>query len=315
MMTMSSTPLSHASGSATRVQLFQAHLALDATPHSSVVVNSLHRYLDHGRSTCKFLYVLPPKPDETRSFAALDDEVRQETARVVNQQFDQYAQVLAGNGMVAADRQFVEAAQTIEEGMLHYLDTHPSDLLILGMHDTRPRHRGWRIDSTSYAIASHAPGSVMVLKQSIPADQRLKVFFTTDGSQQAQKAAEQLTRFLPRAQTDIVLFSVVSVNYYVLPVVEPYVDYAPLERALTGEAGEMLDKTRHIFESAGYTVDQTYFTIGDPVDQILTEAEKQHTDLLVMGARRMQSDVTRWLLGSTSTKVLEYSGCSVAILR
>jgi nucleotide-binding universal stress UspA family protein len=52
---------------------------------------------------------------------------------------------------------------------------------------------------------------------------------------------------------------------------------------------------------------------GHPADQLLRAAEEQVTDLIVMG-RRGRSAVGRWLLGSTSERVLRDAPCPVLVV-
>lgn len=305
----------HQTPGAGQSRLFSAQIALDATPHSRLVINSLHYLLSPGHAKCDFLYVLPMAPTPDRKFSAFDDEARQEIRRVVNEEFDQYAQVLAQHQLVVENRNFIEDAETVEEGIVEFVAQTKPDLLVLGMHPGSPQHKGWRISSTSYAIATHAPCSVMVVKKPVTQNQPCKVLFATDGSEPAEMALQELIRFLPRETSEIYILSVVSVNAYVLPVVEPYVNYGPLERAMQGHAMELLARTQKSFEDAGFNVNNAYFNLGDPVDQILSEAEKNDVDLVVMGAHGAGGRFANWLLGSVSARVLEYSPTSVAIFR
>jgi nucleotide-binding universal stress UspA family protein len=295
-------------------RLFHSGIALDATEHSALVVENLNRYLDSGHCTGSFLNVIPLPSLYDREFRVLDEESQEKIQRVVNEKFDHYAEVLGRHQFALKDRHFVTHAESIEDGILHYVEKAPPDLLVLGMQE-KPRHKGWRISSTAYSIATHAPCSVLVLKSMPPKGERLKVLFATDGSSYADKAMEQLIRFLPKETSDIEVFSVVSVNYYVLPVVEPYINYVPLEHAMQGEAVKLMERTKSTFENAGFKVSKTFFNLGDPVDQILHEASKNQIDLIAMGSHGTGNRLAGWLLGRVSSKVLETSEASVAILR
>jgi nucleotide-binding universal stress UspA family protein len=296
-------------------QLFYTQIALDATPHSRLVIESLHRFLSPGRVHSDFVYVLPMAPTTDRKFSAFDNEAREEIERIVNSDYDEYTRILSEHQLVVENRDFIHDAETVEEGILQHVEDTQPDLLVLGMSPGSPQHKGWRISSTSYAVATHAPCSVLVVKRPVHADRKLKVLFATDGSSQAETAIADLTRFLPQDNTEIMVFSVVSVNAYVLPMVEPYVNYTPLERAMQGEATELMNRTRTAFEKSGYTVSNAWFNLGDPIDQILLEAEKNEIDLIVMGSHGAGGRIASWLLGSVSSRVLEYSKASVAILK
>jgi nucleotide-binding universal stress UspA family protein len=53
---------------------------------------------------------------------------------------------------------------------------------------------------------------------------------------------------------------------------------------------------------------------GHPAEQILAAIARQSADLVVLGARP-QGTVSKWVLGSTSEKVLHQSPCSVLVVR
>jgi nucleotide-binding universal stress UspA family protein len=76
-----------------------------------------------------------------------------------------------------------------------------------------------------------------------------------------------------------------------------------------------MQRYKSTFEKGGYHVSNAYFTIGDPVEQILTEAQQNNCSMIVLGSHGTSGRFTDWLLGSVSAKVLESSEISVAILR
>jgi len=53
---------------------------------------------------------------------------------------------------------------------------------------------------------------------------------------------------------------------------------------------------------------------GDTPEQIVGVAQEVHADLIVMGAKGLDA-VSRFLLGSVSTRVVQYANCSVLVVR
>ena len=53
---------------------------------------------------------------------------------------------------------------------------------------------------------------------------------------------------------------------------------------------------------------------GDPAAMIVDEAEKEHTELIVVGTRGL-SAAKRMVLGSVSTAVVQHAPCSVLVVR
>jgi nucleotide-binding universal stress UspA family protein len=53
---------------------------------------------------------------------------------------------------------------------------------------------------------------------------------------------------------------------------------------------------------------------GDAATEILQLAKEKHIDLIVAGSRGL-SQVSAWLLGSVSRKLIHYAKCSVLVVR
>jgi nucleotide-binding universal stress UspA family protein len=57
-----------------------------------------------------------------------------------------------------------------------------------------------------------------------------------------------------------------------------------------------------------------HFPWGDVADQIVTKAEKEKFELIVVG-HRGTSGIQRWLTGSVAKKVVDHAPCSVLVVR
>lgn len=292
--------------------LCHVEVAIDDLPQTAALVPVLSRYIRPERVVTRFVYAVPVFMDKT---FAEESAAQQEALHTMNRLLDAYSGQMASQSLTVADRTFIQEGRSVEASLVSHLEETPVDLLVMGTENPKTPHKGWRIDSTSYYVATHAPTSVLVVKQPIAQSAPLKVLFATDGSEYAQRALAKLMTFLPTQNTVINVLSVVSVNSYVLPVVEPYVDYTPLERAMTGEATSLLAETKKTLESAGYTVAETTFAIGDPVDQILEATQSGDINLILMGSHGRGNRLSQMLLGSVSARVLEYATCSVGILK
>ena len=53
---------------------------------------------------------------------------------------------------------------------------------------------------------------------------------------------------------------------------------------------------------------------GDAAEMIIDEAEKEDTDMIVMGTRGLNG-AQRWLLGSVSSRVVQHAPCNVLVVR
>jgi nucleotide-binding universal stress UspA family protein len=90
------------------------------------------------------------------------------------------------------------------------------------------------------------------------------------------------------------------------------------------EMGAMLDDAKEHYEKAFQELrDRTnpksidfvaYVEVGHPAEHLVALAEKEHVDLIVMG-RRGRTQVGRFILGSTSERVLRYAHCAVTVVK
>jgi nucleotide-binding universal stress UspA family protein len=90
------------------------------------------------------------------------------------------------------------------------------------------------------------------------------------------------------------------------------------------ELDAMLDDAREHFEEKFKVIRQkaadlgldmeTDIAVGHPVEQIVHRAETDHMDLIVLG-RRGVSRFEKFIIGSTSEKVLRYAHCPVMVVR
>jgi nucleotide-binding universal stress UspA family protein len=85
------------------------------------------------------------------------------------------------------------------------------------------------------------------------------------------------------------------------------------ERKVKDAARRLVNQTVQQLLTAGFTAEPIY-KIGDPAEEIMKVAAKQHADMIVMGAKGL-SAIDRILLGSVSTRVVQYANCPVLVVR
>ena len=140
----------------------------------------------------------------------------------------------------------------------------------------------------------------------------MKIINAIDGSPHSEFATDLLNRIPFPGSTEITLLSVLE--QLQVAVFSRHVQ-EHLEEALHDQRLEESDnavqqaknKLGTHFESV--TVEQR---TGHTADVIIHEAETEHADLVVLGARGLNA-LERFLLGSTSEKVAKYAPCSVLL--
>lgn len=129
-----------------------------------------------------------------------------------------------------------------------------------------------------------------------------------DGSQEAEKALELALAVASGMGSKVTVLAVAQ-----LP--EPFV--AVELRAALDDAHEHFDrKLQKIAVAAGengITV-ETAIVAGNPAEQIIRRAEKERSDLIVVG-RRGISTIQKLVMGSVSERVMQHAPCPVMVTR
>jgi nucleotide-binding universal stress UspA family protein len=85
------------------------------------------------------------------------------------------------------------------------------------------------------------------------------------------------------------------------------------EQKVKEAARRLVNQTVEQLIKAGFTAEPVR-KVGDPAEEIMNVAAKQHADLIVMGAKGLGT-IDRILLGSVSTRVVQYANCPVLVVR
>jgi nucleotide-binding universal stress UspA family protein len=98
---------------------------------------------------------------------------------------------------------------------------------------------------------------------------------------------------------------------YPAPIEPPDINAVLEEEEANGK--RILAEARRVFEHAGLGI-ESIMQRGDAATEILDFARRHPVDLIACGSRGL-SEVTGWLLGSLSRKLVHYAPCSVLIVK
>jgi nucleotide-binding universal stress UspA family protein len=161
------------------------------------------------------------------------------------------------------------------------------------------------LGSVSTKLIQHATCPVLVVKgEAVPLT---RIALAIDGSPASAKALEfVLTTFQPDRSTG--KGGRVPIHVSVVHVM-PFMKYPEVR-----EAGrKLVDQNVQKLVKAGFTAEPVC-QLGKPAEEIMEFAAKHHADLIVMGAKGLDA-VSRFFLGSVSTRVVQYANCSVLVVR
>jgi nucleotide-binding universal stress UspA family protein len=139
-----------------------------------------------------------------------------------------------------------------------------------------------------------------------------KVLIAVDGSEASNQMLEFTRDLLAKKEAAVKLLHVIPQHLiYGRAVVAAEVYDMPVERAASTK---LLEDTAHMLQAGGVgpTIEH-HVAVGDPADLILTTASTMDADMIIMGSRGLNA-ASRFLIGSTSTKVTIHAHCAVLVV-
>lgn len=139
-----------------------------------------------------------------------------------------------------------------------------------------------------------------------------KILLATDGSEDALRAADYALELAKKNGATVEII-------YVLPMIPVFGPEKTLFHGLAAvedlksHGEEVLADTLKKFAAQNIPV-ETKIAQGDPADLICEEAKEKGVSLIVIGTRG-NTGVTRWVMGSVSSKVVNHAPCSVLVIR
>ena len=177
-------------------------------------------------------------------------------------------------------------------------------LLVVGSQGLDALDR-FMLGSVSTNLIHHATCPVLVVKGEAAPLRR--IILATDGSPASAKALKfVLTKLQPDRSTGQGGRVPIHVSvFHVLSLVM----YPGLKEA----SKKLLEQSVQKLIKAGFIAEPLCY-LGNPAEEIMKAASRQHADLIVMGAKGLGA-IARFLLGSVSTRVVQHAKSSVLVVR
>lgn len=240
-------------------------------------------------------FMIQPVIVGTERYLQAEVKRMEAVAKVTKQESAQLLASLGLKGTVTVDRGGVAATivKHAKRGVA---------LLSIGSRGLDALDRFMLGSASSHAI-HHASCSVLVVKEAPKPVQH--ILLAIDGSPASDKAVKFLLRNVnPQPNgpdREPMLVTVVHVM--------PFLKYPELREAGRAVVQRYVDKVAKV----GFQV-QEAVRLGKPADEILTVAKEHKVDLILTGAKGLGA-ISRVLLGSVSTRVVQHAACSVLVVR
>lgn len=205
------------------------------------------------------------------------------------------------------------------EAIVQYAEENGVDLIVMSSHGRTGSSR-WVYGSVAEKVMHHAPCATAIIRAHVEVAmfQNRKILVPLDGSELAERALEPALALARAVNSNVYLLRVVAAREpmpeSLTPAgeqVEAALDAADLEERSEAETYLQTVFSTHENQHLFFDV-QT--TDGDVADTIVTYADTNHIDLIVISSHG-RSGLGRWLHGSVAEKVLRGANCATLIVR
>ncbi len=137
-----------------------------------------------------------------------------------------------------------------------------------------------------------------------------KILVPTDGSEDNQKALETAKKMAEKFNAQIILLNIVPpYNEYAHQTMYHYAMLMDMN-VLEKQSKELLEEIKKGLKDIEV---KTISVVGHPADKILSIAEEEKADLIIMATHGM-SKMKRYLIGSVTNNVVHHSKIPVLVI-
>ncbi len=142
----------------------------------------------------------------------------------------------------------------------------------------------------------------------------MKILVPVDGSQYSMEAVKVALKYAKATKTDIYLMTVTPfVPGLDLEISAKEMD--SLNESMKNRGEEVLGKAQSMLTSEGVTAKTVLSSSISAADEIVSFAEKEKVDLIIIGSRGLGGAATRFFMGSVASKVVSHAPCSVYVVK
>ena len=246
----------------------------------------------------------------------LYDEMMRMSSDEAQAYLNQVASTMTANGVVI-ETKIVNGSSA--EAIVQYAEGAGIDLIVMSSHG-RTGSRRWVYGSVAEKVMHHAPCATAIIRAHVEVSmfQNRKILVPLDGSELAERALGPALALARAVNSNVYLLRVVAAGEPMAESMRPTGEQVEAALAAAdleekGEAEAYLQSVFSQFENTRLFFDvQT--TSGDVADTIVTYADDNHIDLIVISSHG-RSGLGRWLHGSVAEKVLRGATCATLIVR
>ncbi|NOY52266.1 MAG: universal stress protein [Deltaproteobacteria bacterium] len=140
-----------------------------------------------------------------------------------------------------------------------------------------------------------------------------RILIPTDGSEYSHYALEYAVNLCRALQAEVVLVSIVDIRYEMYDAYSEVHAATQMEELIREQVTKALDQHAAEIINQGVSV-KKIMKIGDVIHELLEVIREEHVDLVVVGTHGRKG-LSRFLLGSTTEKLVRSASCPVLTVR
>ena len=142
----------------------------------------------------------------------------------------------------------------------------------------------------------------------------MKILVPVDGSKYSIEAVKVALKYAKATKTDISLMTVTPfISGLDLEISAGAMD--KLNESMKSRGEGVLAKAQDILKAEGVSSKTILASSISTADDIISFAEKEKTDLIIIGSRGLGGAATRFFMGSVASKVVAHAPCNVYVVK
>jgi nucleotide-binding universal stress UspA family protein len=142
----------------------------------------------------------------------------------------------------------------------------------------------------------------------------MKILVPVDGSKYSMEAVKVALKYAKATKVDISLMTVTPfISGLDLEISAGAMD--KLNESMKSRGEEVLAKAQDILKAEGVSAKTILSSSISAADEIISFAEKEKTDLIIIGSRGLGGAATRFFMGSVALKVVNHAPCNVYVVK
>ena len=289
-------------------------IAIDEPDWAKTIVHTAYNFIDRKNSEVTLLNVIETSIAEEEYFYSKPE-------KFIAHESEKTAFTLLENFLENSEvdyKGFIYKEGNAAEAIIKLTEKGDYDLLVIGSHNKNSIEK-LLLGSVAYKVTRLGKTSVLVIDSKYHIETgKLKPFsllMGVDTSDDSFYAAENLWKFIDKDRANVTLLNVtVEPSLVIPPEAYIYLDMNEIIRESNLVSENLLELTANKLEKNGVNVVKKYHVEGDAASAIIDETEKNQHNFIVVGSHK-GGKISKWFLGSVSTKVYEHAKKPVLIIK